>query len=275
MKGISKSLVLFIVIFVLTIGCFQTLVVSAAENNDLVTTIEQTLDRDKKELSKLPALLEKAYNKLINAFKKVGTLGKDIKKVVSLYNSLDENSDDYPEKLEQFFEEYNKLGTVKRKVVDFCTGILDAKTKLIDSAKHIVRVDMYSTKTLETQLSGNIEFYSANETIAEVYDGIVFPKGIGTTKITAQNEYGEKESFRIYIKKPILSRTLRLSVGKNGMINVPADITINEIVVSSERIISYDQDGNNIEVAAITKGTAYIYVGDTTGKSLKYKIKVG
>ena len=59
------------------------------------------------------------------------------------------------------------------------------------------------------------------------------------------------------------------------MINVPADITINEIVVSSERIISYDQDGNNIEVAAITKGTAYIYVGDTTGKCLKYKIKVG
>ena len=35
-----------------------------------------------------------------------------------MYNALDETSEDYPEKLQEFFKEYNKLGPVKRKVVD-------------------------------------------------------------------------------------------------------------------------------------------------------------
>ena len=56
---------------------------------------------------------------------------------------------------QEFFKEYNKLGPVKRKVVDFCTGVLNAKEQLLANVRHIVLVDLYSEKQLEepTRLS--------------------------------------------------------------------------------------------------------------------------
>lgn len=273
MKNIAKTILAAIMVFGMVIVCLQPLTVKAADD-DLVKTIEQTIDNDKKELSKLPAILEKAYNKLVSAFKKIGSLGSDVKRVVGLYNSLDEESDDYPEKLEYFFAEYNKLGAVKRKLVDFCTGVLDAKDKLVDKVKHIKNVDLYSVMTLETALGGDVEWYSNNETIAEVYDGMVQPNGIGTTKIIAQNSAGEKETYRIIVKKPVISRNIRISNGRSCTISIPSDVTVNDVVVSSERILAYDLEGNSLEVTALAKGTAYIYVGTQTAKTLKYKIKV-
>ena len=256
------------------LASLKSVPVHAEEKKDsLEEFIEKTIDSDKEILNKLSPALKKIYDKIISAFKKLGTLSKDISRVVKMYEALDETAEDYPEKLEQFFTEYNKLGTVKRKVVDFCTGVLDAKDKLIDALHHLVFIDLYSEKTLDRTLDGSLTFSSDNEAVAKVdVSGTIKPASIGITSITLSNGK-EQEIYRVFVKKPLLATKVYVKNGKSANITIPATYEITSVVEESEKI-SLVQNGHTLTVTGAKKGTAYIYVGTDEGKTLKYKVKV-
>ncbi len=247
----------------------------SASDSSLSDYIEQTIENDKETLSNLSPTLEKLYEAAIKAFKSVGTLSKEIANVVSLYNALDESSADYEEKLAEFFKEYNALSPFKRKVVDAITGVLGMKDILQDSLKHSIVIDKYSTKPLECELEGRLEYLVDNETIATVKDGVIVPEDIGYTSITVSNDKGEKLIYRVFVKKPVLASTVSVRYKKTVKITLPSDIVINEVSLSSKKKISYSLVGNELSVTGLKKGAkAYVYVGTKSGKTLKYKIKV-
>lgn len=247
---------------------------AATDTDSLCELIEDTIDSDKIELNDLSPILQKAYDKLVAGFKKLGTLGKDISKVVKMYNALDETSEDYPEKLQEFFKEYNKLGPVKRKVVDFCTGVLNAKDQLLANVRHIVLIDLYSEKQLEGQLEGYETYASENEAVAKATgSGKITAVSVGTTKVEATNSAGEEETFRIFVKKPILASKAAVKKGNKISITVSSEYSITKVVSGSDKI-DIEQNGNVLSVEGKKKGTAYIYVGTKSGKTLKYKVKV-
>ncbi|MBR4344616.1 MAG: Ig-like domain-containing protein [Lachnospiraceae bacterium] len=249
-------------------------VYAATDTDGLCEMIEDTIESDKKDLNDLSPILKKAYEKLVSAFKKLGTLAKDISKVVKMYNALDETSEDYPEKLQEFFKEYNKLGPVKRKVVDFCTGVLNAKDQLLANVRHIVLVDLYSEKQLDGQLDGEEVFVSENEAVAVVSkSGKITATSVGITKVEATNSAGEEETFRIFVKKPLLASKVAVKKGNKINITVSSEYSILKVVSGSNKI-SVEQNGNVLSVEGKKKGTAYIYVGTTSGKTLKYKVKI-
>ncbi|MBO4414664.1 MAG: hypothetical protein J5824_01635 [Lachnospiraceae bacterium] len=248
---------------------------AAASDSTLSDYIEQTIENDKETLSNLSPALEKLYEAAIKAFKSVGTLSKEISKVVSLYNALDESDQDYEKKLEEFFREYNALSPFKRKVVDAITGVLGMKDKLQDSLKHSIVLDKYSTKPLECELEGKLQYLVDNETIATVKDGVIVPVDIGYTSITVSNDSGEEMIYRVIVKKPVLASTVSVMYKKTVKIALPSDTIVNEVSLSSKKKISYSLEGNELSVTGLKKGsTAYVYVGTKTGKTLKYKIKV-
>ena len=247
---------------------------AATDTDSLCELIEDTIDSDKIELNDLSPILQKAYDKLVAGFKKLGTLGKDISKVVKMYNALDETSEDYPEKLQEFFKEYNKLGPVKRKVVDFCTGVLNAKDQLLANVRHIVLIDLYSEKQLEGQLESYETYASENEAVAKATgSGKITAVSVGTTKVEATNSAGEEETFRIFVKKPILASKAAVKKGNKISITVSSEYSITKVVSGSDKI-DIEQNGNVLSVEGKKKGTAYIYVGTKSGKTLKYKVKV-
>lgn len=251
-------------------------VVSAEENKSVSDVISEIIETDKEALESLSPALEKLYDKLIGAFKKIGTLGKKVKKVVNLYYSLDETSEDYVQRLMEFLEQYERLGPVNRKIVDFCTGILSAKDRLIASVKRIVIVDMYSDKKLETNLEGDVSFFSENEAVAVIEEGNVKPVSVGMTKVVVANELNETETLRIFVKKPILATSLRLKKGNTVSIPLPSEMNVGAIKISSDKVISVKKSSDTLIVNGVGKGTAYIYVGSSgsNGKTVKYKIKV-
>lgn len=130
--------------------------VRAGEDKSVEEVIEEIIEGDKEILSNLSPTLEKVYEKLIGLFKKVGTLSKDIKRVVNKYNALNEEKESYPEDLMNYMEEYQKLGPISRKICNFITGFLDQKDRLVASVKHIVVTDLYSDKTIEVNIEGNV-----------------------------------------------------------------------------------------------------------------------
>ena len=247
---------------------------AATDTDGLCELIEETIDSDKIDLNDLSPILQKAYDKLVSGFKKLGTLSKDISRVVKMYNALDETSEDYPEKLQEFFKEYNKLGPVKRKVVDFCTGVLNAKDQLLANVRHIVLIDLYSEKQLEGQLEGYETYASENEAVAKATgSGKITAVSVGTTKVEATNSAGEEETFRIFVKKPILASKAAVKKGNKISITVSSEYSITKVVSGSDKI-DIEQNGNVLSVEGKKKGTAYIYVGTKSGKTLKYKVKV-
>ena len=272
--GLKTLAVVLVMIMGMLVSGSQMTVKAAQNSSGLSELIEKTVESDKNILNKLSPLFQKAYDKIVALFKKAGTLSKDISRVVKMYNALDETSEEYPEKLQEFFEEYNKLGVVKRKVVDFCTGVLDAKDKLLANIRHIVLVDMYSEKQLMTGFEGKVDFASDNEAVATV-DGSGLLKGVsvGTTKVEATNEAGEKETFRIFVKKPLLASKVTVKKGNEVTITVDKSYDITEVIAGSNKV-SVNRDGYKLSVEGKKKGTAYIYVGTKEGKTVKYKVTV-
>lgn len=274
---LKKSIILT-AITVLVVGNLfisRSIPSKAANNaNEVYELIEETIDSDREKMDEMPSILQKLYEKLITLFRKAGTLSKDISKVVKMYNALDETSEDYPEKLMEFFEEYNKLGLVKRKVVDFCTGILGAKDKLLSNVRHIIILDLYSERQICAELEGNCEFMSENESVALVDEkGILKTQSTGITKIEVVNETGEKEIFRVFVKKPLLASKVSVKRGNKIKITVVDSYEINKVVSGSNKI-KVEMIDNVLLVEGLKKGTAYIYVGTTDGKTVKYKVKV-
>ncbi len=272
-----KGIVLLVVVSIVLQMVLPVTVVKAEEDKSVSEIIDEIIESDKETLGSLSPTLEKLYDKLIGVFKKIGTLSRKVKKVVDLYNSLDETSEDYPQRLMDFFEQYEQLGPVNRKIVDFCTGLLSAKDKLVASVKRIVVVDLYSDKMLDTNLEGNVSFSSENEAVAIIEDGsFVKPVSIGMTKVIATNESHETETLRIFVKKPILATSFKLKKGSTVNIPLTSEDNIGDIKISSEKMISVERSGKTLTVKGISKGTAYIYVGShgLNGKTVKYKIRV-
>ena len=266
--------ILSLTLFVSAMGFADTHAATDTDSNSLKELIEDTIDSDRNTLNNLSPTLQKLFNKLISAFKKLGTLSKEISNVVNLYNNLDETKEDYPDKLQEFFTEYNKLSAVKRKVVDFCTGVLDAKDKLLASIGHVITIDLYSEKTIKTELNGSITFTSNNESIASVSgSGIISPKGIGFTSIIAKSSNGEEETYRIIVKKPLLSTKVSVAKGGSVTVSLPSYTQIKE-VASSNNKISFSRNGLVITISGLKKGTSYLYVGTKDGDTLKYKVKI-
>lgn len=144
-----------------------------------------------------------------------------------------------------------------------------------DSLKRSVVVDKYSTKPIECELEGNLQYLVENETIAVIKDGIVIPVDIGYTAVTVSNDSGEEQIYRILVKKPILSSSVSEKYKNTVKITLPSDIIVNEVFLSSKKKISYTLEGSELSVTGLKKGcTAYVYVGTKSGKTLKYKIKV-
>ncbi len=234
---------------------------------------------DTEKLSNLSPALEKAYKKLIDAFKTLGTMSKDVSKVVKMFNALDPSAQTYEEDLKAFFDEYNKLSAIKRKVVDAVTGLLGMKDSLINSLKNTLVIDLYSTKTIEVTPDGrDLVFYSENDTIATIDDkGMITPVSIGFTAITAQAGEGESKEtvyYRVFVKKPILSSSVKVKKGNTAKISLPDNITVNEVRASSKKKFYFTREGNSIEVKGLKQGNAYLYVGTQDGNTLKYKIKI-
>ena len=245
----------------------------AAGQGTLHELIESTIENDKETL-KLTPILQKAYDKLVSAFKKAGTLAKDVSKVIKLYNALDEDAEDYTERLKEFFEEYSKLSTIKRKLVDFCTNLLDAKDRLLESVRHHVMIDPYSEKQLDTALEGKIHYTSLDDTVATVdANGRVSGVGVGMAKIVCSNDMDE-EVFRVFVTKPLLN-TAKITVKKNGKaqtISVPSSEIVS--VTAGNKKISAERNGSNISVKGLKKGKSNVYVGLSDGQTLKYKIVI-
>ncbi|MCR5725869.1 MAG: Ig-like domain-containing protein [Lachnospiraceae bacterium] len=247
---------------------------AATDNDTLSKLIEEVIDSDKKVLEDLSPVLKKAYDKIVAAIKKAGSIAKDITKVVKMYEALDETSQDYPEKLQKFFEAYNKLGTVKRKVVDFCTGVLNSKDELLDNLRRLVLVDFYSEKNIKSELTGTLTYKCENENIATVSTtGLVKPVSVGFTSITVTNASGDEEVFRVFVKKPILST--KITVAKGSIVKIPVSdsMQVLEIKAGNDKI-SFTQNTSDITVTGLKKGTSYLYIGTKTGITVKIKIKV-
>lgn len=245
----------------------------AAGQGTLHELIESTIENDKETL-KLTPILQKAYDKLVSAFKKAGTLAKDVSKVIKLYNALDEDAEDYTERLKEFFEEYSKLSTIKRKLVDFCTNLLDAKDRLLESVRHHVMIDLYSEKQLDTALEGKIHYTSLDDTVATIdANGRASGVGVGMAKIVCSNDTDE-EVFRVFVTKPLLN-TAKITVKKNGKaqtISVPSSEIVS--VTAGNKKISAERNGSNISVKGLKKGKSNVYVGLANGQTFKYKILI-
>lgn len=275
----SKIVGLLLVVCCLTQLVIPLMGVKAGENKSVEEVIDEIIEDDKETLSNLSPTLEKLYEKLIGLFKKVGTLSKDIKRVVDMYNALDEEKESYPEDLMNYMSEYQKLGPVSRKICNFITGFLNQKDRLIASVKHIVVTDLYSDKTIEVNIEGNVSSMSENEAIAtvkDVKDGhkiLIHTVSVGMTKVVVTNESNESETFRVFVKKPLLSTRFNLKKGNKA--NIPLSSNATEIKVSNKKIISVENLGDELVVTGAAKGTGYIYVGNSIdGKTIKYKIKV-
>ena len=274
---LKNSTIILVITFVLVgiLSISRSIPSKAAQNdNEVYDLIEKTIDSDSEKMNNMSSILQKLYEKLITLFKKAGTLSKDISKVVKMYNALDETSEDYPERLTEFFEEYNKLSLVKRKVVDFCTGVLSAKDKLLSNVRHIIIVDLYSDRQLFPELEGNCEFISENESVVLIdKSGVLKTQSIGVTKVEAINEAGEKEVFRVFVKKPLLASKVSVKRGNKIKITVSDNYEIKEVVSGSNKI-KVDLTDNVLLVKGLKKGTAYIYVGTKEGRTVKYKVTV-
>ena len=248
----------------------MTVQVQAAEKSSLESLIEETIESDK-ETFKLGNILQKAYDKLVSVFKTGGKLAKDVAKVVKLYEALNEDSEDYPDRLREFFEEYSKLSTVKRKLVDLCTNVLDAKDKLVESVRRHNLIDLYSEKELKDIPEGKWLFASQDETVATVSDkGVVRAVGVGYTKIIVSNANSNDElTYRVFVKKPVLnSGKFSVTKGKTISITVPASSKITEVKPGSGKI-SVSRSGNTLTVTGNKKGTANL-----NGQTFKYKIVI-
>lgn len=267
---------LLVVTVVMSIICclFQpSITTSASEDRSLEAIIKDTIDSDVKAL-KLGPILQKAYDKLVSAFKKAGTLTKDISKVIKLYDALDEDAEDYTERLKEFFEEYSKLSTIKRKLVDFCTNLLDAKDRLLESVRHRLWIDLYSEKSLDTGIEGVVHYSSLDDTVATVdSNGKVSAVGVGMAKIVCSNDTDE-EVFRVFVTKPLLN-TAKIIVRKDGKaqtISVPSSAIVS--VTAGNKKISVERNGSNIIVKGLKKGKSNVYVGLANGQTFKYKIVI-
>ena len=244
-----------------------------AADDDLQSYISDTIENDRKDLSNLSPILEKMYNAAITAFKKFGTLSKEIGNVVDMFNKLDETDQEYENRLAEFFEKYNELSPIKRKVVNAITGVLDMKDAPLDSIRHSIVVDMYSTKKLNVDFAGSCEYLVENETIAKVSNGTINPVSVGYTSMKCTDQSGEETIYRIVVKKPVLSSTVGVKKKQTVVIKLPEDGAIENIQISNDKI-SYVLDKRELTVSGNNKGTAYIYVGTDSGRTLKYKIKV-
>ncbi|MCR5322625.1 MAG: hypothetical protein K6E85_05090 [Lachnospiraceae bacterium] len=247
---------------------------ASASENGLLDYVEQTIENDREILSNLSPALEKLYKAAIKAFKKAGTLSKEISDVVKLFNDLDEKDEDYEKKLAEFFDKYNELSPFRRKVVDAITGLLDMKDTLLDSITHSVIVDMYSTKKLECGMSGSLNYQVENETVIKVDNGLIIPSSIGYSALTVSDAAGEEIVYRVFVKKPVLSSTVSVKKNKTVTVKLPTDKTITDIHISSSKKITCDRNGYEITVTGLKKGTAYVYVGTESGSTMKYKIKI-
>ena len=275
-KTLKKTRVIaFVVLVIIICGLSRPSFTTSASEEDrsLETIIKETIDSDAKTL-KLGPILQKAYDKLVSAFKKAGTLAKDVSKVIKLYNALDEDAEDYTERLKEFFDEYSKLSTIKRKLVDFCTNLLDTKDKLLESVRHHVLIDLYSEKQLDTALEGKIHYTSLDDTVATVdANGRVSGVGVGMAKIVCSNDTDE-EVFRVFVTKPLLN-TAKITVKKNGKaqtISVPSSEIVS--VTTGNKKISAERNGSNISVKGLKKGKSNVYVGLANGQTFKYKILI-
>ena len=272
----------FMLVLTTLLFCSSSLSVSASDTDNkkgLTEIIEDTINGDKETLGKLSPSLEKAFDKLINAFKTLGTMSKDVSKVVNMFNALDPSAQTYEKDLEEFFNEYNNLSPVKRKLVDAVTGLLGMKDSLVNSLKNTIVIDLYSTKKIDVISNGrDWVFHSGNETIATIDDkGVITPVSLGFTAITAEAGEGESQEtvyYRVFVKKPILSSSVKVKRGNTAKISLPSNITVNEIHASSKKKISFVREGYSVEVKGLKQGTAYLYVGTQDGTTLKYKIKI-
>ena len=276
-KGHVGRLMTIAIIICIMCSLMQPMTVQAqsAEKSSLESLIEETIESDK-ETFKFGNILQKAYDKLVSVFKTGGKLAKDVAKVVKLYEALNEDSEDYPDRLREFFEEYSKLSTVKRKLVDLCTNVLDAKDKLVESVRRHNLIDLYSEKQLKDIPDGKWLFTSQDETVATVNDiGVVRAVGVGYTKIIVSNANSTDElTYRVFVKKPVLnSGKFSVTKGKTISITVPASSKITEVKPGNGKI-SVSRSGNTLTVTGNKKGTANLYVGTDEGKTLKYKISV-
>ena len=176
--------------------------------------------------------------------------------------------------LKVFFEEYSKLSTIKRKLVDFCTNLLDTKDKLLESVRHHVLIDLYSEKQLDTALEGKTHYTSLDDTVATVdVNGRVSGVGVGMAKIVCSHDTDE-EVFRVFVTKPLLS-TAKITVKKNGKaqtITVPSSEIVS--VTAGNKKISVERNGRNMSVKGLKKGKSNVYVGLSDGQTLKYKIVI-
>ncbi len=266
-----KAVVLLLTVSLVLQFAIPAAGVRAEESKSVSEIIDEIIESDKQTLGNLSPALEKAYEKLVSLFKSIGQLSKKVKKVVTMYNNLDEEAEDYPEKVLAFFNEYEKLGVVNRKLVNLITGVLDAKDKIKQQVKRIVVVDLYSSKDIEPSLEGVLRYTSENKEIATVAGGTVSTVNVGMTKITVTNQ-DNQEVFRVFVKKPVLS--VKLNVKKGSSISIPLPSGYCEIKVSNKDIIDAENSGAELTVMGISKGTGYIYVGSGTGSTTKYKIKV-
>ena len=241
MKKSTIIIGMLLLVSIITFGSFTQ--VSAKSKDDdksikekLTELINDTIDRDSDKFENLSPYLKKAYNKLVDAFKSLGKLSKDVTKVVKMYNELDENADDYPDKLQEFFKAYNKLGVIKRKLVDFCTGFLNAKDKLLTSVKYMENVDMYSTKVITPDLTGNLTYTPDNTSIINVdSNGKITAVGLGYSKLIVSNGTDEIV-YRIFVKSPVFATKASVKVNKSIKITISDKYTITSAYLTNKYI---------------------------------------
>ncbi len=270
----KKFFVIMILFFTITLSG-KAVNVAAADEQSLKAYITETIDGDKDLFSDLPPVVQKIVNSAIKLFKKAGTLSSNVASAVKNFQSLDETSENYNAELKAFFDQYNNMSLAERKITDLVLGLCDLKDVLVDTLNNSVVVDLYSTKKLDCSLTGAVTYEIGNETIAAVSDaGILRPLSMGFTSITATNNSGEQQIFRVVVKKPIIVRTVKTKVGETVTVPLPNGTVVVETHRSNKKA-GYAINGNNVTITGIKESKkTYIYIGTADGVTQKFKVKV-
>lgn len=269
----KKIFVLIILLFTITLSG-RTVNVAAADDQSLKQYITETIDGDKDLFAELPPVVQKIVSSAIKLFKKAGTLTENVASAVKSFQSLDETSESYNTELKAFFDTYNSMTLAERKITDVVLGLCDLKDTLVDSLNNSVVLDLYSTKHLDCALAGPVTYEVGNETIVVVENGIIKPLSMGFTSITATSGNGEKQIFRVVVKKPIIARTIKVKVGE--AVTVPlSEGTIVAETHRSNKKVGYTVTEKSVVITGLKESKkTYIYIGTADGGTMKFKVKV-
>ncbi len=269
----KKFFVLMILLFTITLSG-RTVNVAASDDQGLKDYITETIEGDKDLFADLPPVVQKIVNSAIKLFEKAGTLSSNVASAVKSFKSLDETSENYNEELKAFFDKYNGMTLAERKITDIVLGLCDLKDALVESLNNSVVIDLYSTRKIECKLAGPVTYEVGNETIAVVENGVIKPLSMGYTSITATNGSGDKQVFRVVVKKPIIARTVKVKVGETVTVPLPEGTTVAETHRSNKKA-GYSVIGSSVAITGVKESKkTYIYIGTADGNTMKLKVKV-